>query len=198
MSESWDQYAEGWDSNDDVRLYSEKAYKNLIGTVEIKGLNILDFGCGTGLLTEKMAPIANQILAVDSSEKMISVLNGKRLQNVTTLAVNLSEETIKAHEPLQKKFDLIVASSVFAFLPDFETILGLLKKMLAANGIFVQWDWLETEKEPGFGFTKNKMESAFINSGFQILSITEPFSLTSEHGEMKVLMGVAENATPLV
>jgi predicted TPR repeat methyltransferase len=194
MSEDWDQYAEEWDSKEDVNLYSEKAYNILLETVEIENLNILDFGCGTGLLTEKMAPIANRILAVDSSERMISVLNDKELNNVITLALKLSEETIKVNKLLQSKFDLIVASSVCAFLPDFEKVLRLLKTLLAPNGIFIQWDWKETEKDPGFGFTKNRIKSAFIESGFQILSITEPFSLTSKDGEMKVIMGVAKNA----
>jgi len=194
MSENWDQYAEEWDTNEDVKVYSEKAYKTLLETFEIEGLNILDFGCGTGLLTEKMAPFANRILAVDSSEKMISVVKDKRLKNVITLAFNLSEETMKANEFLQVKFDLIVASSVCAFLPNFEKTLRLLKTLLIPNGHFVQWDWLETIKDPGFGFTKNRIESAFINSGFQVLSISEPFSLTSKDGEMKVIMGVAKNA----
>ena len=194
MSENWDQYAEEWDTNEDVKVYSEKAYKTLLETFEIEGLNILDFGCGTGLLTEKMAPFANRILAVDSSEKMISVLKDKRLKNVITLAVNLSEETMRANEFLQVKFDLIVASSVCAFLPDFEKTLRLLKTLLTPNGHFVQWDWLETIKDPGFGFTNNRIESAFINSGFQVMSISEPFSLTSKDGEMKVIMGVAKKA----
>ena len=194
MSENWDQYAEEWDTNEDVKIYSEKAYKTLLETFEIEGLNILDFGCGTGLLTEKMAPFAHRILAVDSSEKMISVLKDKRLKNVITLAVNLSEETMRANKFLQVKFDLIVASSVCAFLPDFEKTLRLLKTLLIPNGHFVQWDWLETIKDPGFGFTNNRIESAFINSGFQVLSISKPFSLTSKDGEMKVIMGVAKKA----
>ena len=194
MSENWDQYAEEWDTNEDVKVYSEKAYKTLLEAFEIEGLNILDFGCGTGLLTEKMAPFANHILAVDSSEKMISVLKDKRLKNVITLAVNLSEETMRANEFLQVKFDLIVASSVCAFLPDFEKTLRLLKTLLTPNGHFVQWDWFETIKDPGFGFTNNRIESAFINSGFQVLSISKPFSLTSKDGEMKVIMGVAKKA----
>ena len=194
MSENWDQYAEEWDTNEDVKIYSEKAYKTLLETFEIEGLNILDFGCGTGLLTEKMAPFAHRILAVDSSEKMISVLKDKRLKNVITLAVNLSEETMRANKFLQVKFDLIVASSVCAFLLDFEKTLRLLKTLLTPNGHFVQWDWLETMKDPGFGLTNNRIESAFINSGFQVLSISKPFSLTSKDGEMKVIMGVAKKA----
>ncbi len=42
MSESWDQYAEGWDSNADVILYSKKAYDALCEILSLEGLTILD------------------------------------------------------------------------------------------------------------------------------------------------------------
>ena len=34
MSEDWDQYAEGWDTNEDVIVYSKKAFESLTGIVE--------------------------------------------------------------------------------------------------------------------------------------------------------------------
>ena len=42
MSESWDQYAEGWDTNEDVILYSEKAYHALSEIVILEDLNRLN------------------------------------------------------------------------------------------------------------------------------------------------------------
>lgn len=41
--------------------------------INLEGKAFLDFGCGTSLLTERMAPQASRILALDSSERMISV-----------------------------------------------------------------------------------------------------------------------------
>ena len=194
MSESWDQYAEGWDSDEDVILYSEKAYSALAEIVSPEGLNILDFGCGTGLLTARMAPIANRILALDSSAKMISVLKNKKLRNVDALSVELSEETVKANDLLHSKFDLIVASSVCTFLPDYESTLQLLKTLLNPNGLFIQWDWLKTDGDSDFGFTEEIIESAFLNADLKVLSITKAFSLERNEGAMQVLMGVAQNA----
>jgi len=190
MSENWDQYAEGWDTDEDVVEYSRRAFMSLTEVIDPKGLNVLDFGCGTGLLTERLSAVANQIVALDSSEKMISVLKSKHMDNVVALAAELSEDTIKENDLLNFKFNLILASSVCAFLPDYENTLSLLKTLMVPDGHFVQWDWLETEKDPGFGFTKNRIESAFINIGLSA-SITEPFSLESKDGEMKVIMGVA-------
>ena len=193
MSESWDQYAEGWDTNADVIVYSEKAYKTLVEIVSLAGLNILDFGCGTGLLTARMAPTANRIVALDSSPKMISVLQNKQLPNVDTLSVELSAETIKTNDLLHSKFDLIVASSVCAFLPDYGSTLQLLKTLLKPNGLFIQWDWLKTDDDSDFGFTEEIIESALTRADLKALSITIAFSLKSNKGAMQVLMGVAQN-----
>jgi len=194
MNENWDDYAEGWDSNEDVISYSDKAFRALCEVVNPEGLLILDFGCGTGLLTERMATTADRIVAVDPSEKMISVLQNKQLSNVETLIAVLSEETIKTYELFRSKYDLIVASSVCSFLPDYEGTLGLLKTLLKLNGIFIQWDWLKSDEDIDSGFNKERIESAYQHTGLKKLSISEAFSIESEDGPMSVIMGVARNA----
>ncbi len=191
MNESWDDYAEGWDSNEDVISYSDKAFRTLFEVVNPEGLLILDFGCGTGLLTERMAITADRIVAVDPSEKMISVLQNKQLSNVETLIAVLSEETIKTYDLFRSKYDVIVASSVCSFLPDYEGTLRLLKTLLKPNGIFIQWDWLKSDEDNDSDFNKERIESAYQRVGLEILSISEAFSIESEEGPMKVIMGAA-------
>jgi len=56
VNDRWDQYAEGWDSNADIILYSNNAYDTLRKVINLEGKVILDFGCGTGLLIERVAP----------------------------------------------------------------------------------------------------------------------------------------------
>lgn len=194
MNDCWDEYALNWDKNEDVLLYSQKAYQSLVEILDINNLKILDFGCGTGLLSEKMSPLAKEIVAIDTSEKMISVLENKNLNNIKSLNINLSEETIKTNEDLHATFDLIVASSVCAFLPNYQHTLTLLKKIMVKNGIFIQWDWFKDYNESGFGLNKNQIKSAFTQSGFQTISISDSFTMSTKSNVMKVIMGVAKNA----
>ncbi len=194
MNDSWDEYAKDWDNNKDVILYSEEAFKSLSRVVELDGLNILDFGCGTGLLSEKLSPFAKQIVALDASQKMIQVLDSKRLPNVTTITEILSEDSVSKNKCLQEKFDVIVASSVCGFLPDYESTLSFLRSILVTDGLFVQWDWLALEENTGFGLSKERVEAAFKGAGFSAISITQPFSMTNAEGGMPVLMVVAKNA----
>jgi len=194
MTDSWDDYADEWDSNEDAILYSKKAFKTLVDQVSLVGLNVLDFGCGTGLLTEQISPLANKIVALDTSKEMVSVLNNKNLPNVTTLSEPLSEDTINKKTSLQKKFNLIVASSVLGFIPEYKSTLIILKSLLASDGILVQWDWLSPSNESDFGLSEEKVESAYKEAGFKLISIKKPFSLTSSKDTMTVLMAVAKNA----
>ncbi len=194
MSDSWDEYAEDWDSNPDVIKYSQLAFDSLSLHYDPTGLKVLDFGCGTGLLTEKIASVAASILAVDTSSEMINVLMNKNLINVDTLVCELSDESINANPILKSGYGLIVASSVCAFLPDFEKTLSNLKSILNPGGIFIQWDWKRTENEPDFGFNEELIMDAYSNVGLSLVKVTTEFSLTSEKGSMDVIMRIGKNA----
>lgn len=193
MSDSWDDYADGWDSNEAVVLYSNKAYESLLNIVNLDGLRVLDFGCGTGLLTEKIACKASSVVAIDPSEKMIEVLNAKQLDNVVTIPKELSKNTIASNAQLQGGFDLIVASSALAFVPDYQETLNLLKTLLKKDGVLIQWDWLKESEGPGNGFSRELVESALAKAGFSEFSTSVPFSMEAGNDSMSVVMGVAKN-----
>ena len=190
MAKDWNQYAEEWDTNPDAVSYCEHAYGSLLAAVNLTGLDVLDFGCGTGLLTEKIAKKAKLVVGLDSSEKMITVLENKRMPNVELVAAELTEEAMRTNPHLQKGFGLITASSVCAFLPDFEGTLCQFRRLLQPNGLLIQWDWLALEGDQGSGFAKEQVISAYQQAGFVVSSISVPFSIDS----MAVLMGVATNA----
>lgn len=193
MSDSWDDYADGWDSNSGVIEYSKKAFDSLCEFKSPEGLNVLDFGCGTGQLTEKIACIASSVVAVDSSPKMIEVLKNKNIHNVNPLSCEISRTSINENPIFKPGFDLIVASSVCAFVPDYEKTLSDLKLLLKEGGIFIQWDWKRSNVDDDFGFTNEIITDAYSNVGLSLVRVSEEFSLTSEKGTMQVLMGIASN-----
>ncbi|OHU88499.1 MULTISPECIES: class I SAM-dependent DNA methyltransferase [Pseudoalteromonas] len=194
MSDSWDDYAEDWDSNAGAIEYSQKAFDSLCEFINLEGLRVLDFGCGTGLLTEKVARVASSVVAVDPSPKMIDVLEHKNIHNVNSLACEISVDLITSQPIFEPRFDLIVASSVCAFLPDYEQTLSTLKLLLKDGGTFIQWDWKRSNEEDDFGFTKEIITNAYAHVGLSLVRVSDAFSLTSEKGEAHVLMGVANNA----
>lgn len=194
MSDSWDDYAEEWDTNSDAIAYSERVFESLLNEVDIEGLNIFDFGCGTGLLTERMSPLANRIVALDLSGKMIDVLESKNLPNVVSISEPLTSQVIGNNSAFIDKFNVIVASSVFSFLSEYVSTLKLLKSLLVPDGLLLQWDWLSPGEDSEFGLSETDVNESLTEAGFYQVSITNPFSLASSKGTMPVVMGVAKNA----
>jgi len=190
LSNEWDEYAENWDLDPIVEKYAKNAFSVLVDNINIDGLTVLDFGSGTGALTQLISPAVKSIVAIDPSTEMIKYLHKKALSNVIAIADYLSEELVKDCPELAAKFDLIVASSVCSFLPDYEETLGLLKSLLKEGGVFVQWDWLSNDDSSDMGLSEKRVKQAFIVNDFVNISITSPFIMSSSKGKMPVLMAI--------
>ena len=188
MSENWDDYADHWDRDEDVRSYADQAFASLIERAHVhddcwKSKRALDFGCGTGLLTEKLSPHVREIVAVDLSEKMIAVLNKKSLSNVTAINANIGDRDIRRGPAWRSGFHLITASSVCSFLPDYEQTLSELSPLLTAGGLFAQWDWLSE-------MPIERIRTAFEASGLESVVIETAFEMAMNGDTMPVVFGL--------
>lgn len=193
MSNEWDEYAPGWDQDASVQEYANKAFAELTKVITIEGLSVLDFCCGTGNLAQLLSPKVKNIVALDGSPEMIKRVANKNLDNVSSVAGFLTQELINSHPQFSNKFDLIVASSVCGFLPDYQSTLGLLKTVLKRGGVFVQWDWLAKDEFSETGLSENRVSEALKSNGFIDIELKKPFVMTSSKGTMTVLMAVAKN-----
>ena len=189
MTDSWDEYADEWDNNPDVIAYSEKAFQSLLATTDPNGARILDFGCGTGLLAARLSELAGQVVALDPSEKMIAVLQRKGLDKVIAIQGLLEDSLIATYPGLREGFDLIVASSALAFVPDFENTLARLATLLKPGGKLIQWDWLKDSEDSGPGFTEQVLSEAYRAVGLDC-TLSHPFSMGTGEDSMAVVMAV--------
>jgi 2-polyprenyl-3-methyl-5-hydroxy-6-metoxy-1,4-benzoquinol methylase len=194
LANEWDEYAENWDIDDSVHEYAKKAFDELSNIISIDGLSVFDFGCGTGALTQLLSPAAKDIVALDGSSEMIKLLTKKNLSNVSTISGFLTKDLIDSHTHLSNKFDLIVASSVCGFLPDYEMTIGLLNSLLVSGGVFVQWDWLSIDDSSKAGFSEGRVLRALEENNFFDVQVKKPFELNSLKGTMTVLMAVGKSA----
>ncbi|WP_207062514.1 class I SAM-dependent methyltransferase [Motiliproteus sp. SC1-56] len=194
MSNEWDKFAEGWDVDASVQEYANQAFRELSDVLNIDGLSVFDFGCGTGSLTQLLSPRAKGIVALDGSSEMIRILAKKKLSNVSTISGFLTQDLIDSHPHLTNKFDLIVASSVCGFLPDYEMTLGLLRSLLKSGGLFIQWDWLSNDEPSITGLSESRVLHALRANRFVDIQIKRPFEMNSSNGTMTVLMAVGKKS----
>ena len=195
MTTSWDDHATDWEQQEAVRFYADQAFASLLRHVVAsddvcRRKNVLDFGCGTGLLTEKLAPMVAHVVAVDTSSSMIDVLRDKAIGNVSAVCVDVDDPAVRSSVPWFEDLDLIVASSVCGFLPDYERTLAILAGALGDSGLFVQWDWLAAADDDD-GMTVERVSKAFDDVGLTCVYLDEAFAITLDGRSMPVLMGVA-------
>ncbi|MCX4117901.1 class I SAM-dependent methyltransferase [Vibrio parahaemolyticus] len=187
MAQDWDGLAKNWESNPATEQFAQSVFAQLQQLTQLDGIKVLDFGCGTGQLSQLLSPIVKDIVALDASEAMIEELDQKELLNVEPVVDALSRGLVAQHPAFRGQFDLVVASSVLAFVDDVESSLDIAHSLLNEGGYFVHFDWVaESEQD---GFTLSRSENALSNAGFVDVEAKKVFDITSDGQTMSVLMG---------
>lgn len=191
-ADAWAEEAATWNEDPAVVAYADAAWASLLASLPVgSDTRVLDFGCGTGLLTERLAPRVREVVAVDASPAMVEVLAAKALPNVRFGVAKWTQETISDDELAAGPFDLIVCSSVCAFLDDYPGAVAMLADRLAPNGYFVQWDWeLDPTAAEPFGLTSADITQALVNAGLEVASVGIGFDVPIEDQHMRPVMGV--------
>ncbi|WP_295891701.1 methyltransferase domain-containing protein [uncultured Vibrio sp.] len=193
MANEWDEYAKTWESEQATSEFASHVFEQLTQQTNLQGKHVLDFGCGTGLLSQKISTVAKDIVALDSSEAMIEQLDMKELPNVEPVVDELTRGLVAQHPAFRNQFDVVVASSVCGFLPSFSETADVIYSILDSDGVFIHWDWLE-ESNGDFGLNATKVQHVLTSVGFESVSVSTAFEIETNNGKRSVLMGVARKA----
>lgn len=132
----WDRTADDWEiqvgdeGDSNRRLNSDPVLWRFAG--EVRGLTVLDAGCGTGYLSRKLHEMGASVTGVDLSEKMIEIARGKS-PDVEFIVDSCSE--LKALE--DGRFDLVIANYVLMDAPDLDGSMRAFSRVLKTGGIAV-------------------------------------------------------------
>ena len=98
----------------------------------LSGINILDIGCGGGLLSEPMCRLGANVTGIDASTKnvKISKLHAKK-ENLKINYICSSPEKLK----ISKKFDVILNMEIVEHVEDISFFLKSCSKLLNKNGL---------------------------------------------------------------
>ena len=98
----------------------------------LSGINILDIGCGGGLLSEPMSRMGANVTGIDASDKNIKIAKLHAKKN--KLKINYlcsSPEKFK----ITKKFDVILNMEIVEHVEDIDFFLKSCSKLLKKNGL---------------------------------------------------------------
>lgn len=189
----FDSAAEHWDEDPGrVRLAGGIADAIREDVELTQDMDVLDFGCGTGLVTLRLQPFVRSITAVDGSQGMLAALGRKireyGLSNVRTRLVNT-----EAGEALgdDGRYHLIVSSMTFHHIGDIKSVLDQFSRAaLPAAYVCVADLDLEDGLFHGdntgvahFGFERAGLERMLRDAGFGQIRHRTAVTVTRPAGE---------------
>lgn len=140
----FEQVASRWDSNPTRLKIAQDVGNAILRAVELSPqMDVLDYGCGTGLIAMQLQPLVRSVCGADSSPAMIAVLQDKiatlKPGNVSAQLVDFEHGAHASGE-----YDLIVSSMVTHHIPDTAALLREWKRLLRPHGQIAFAD-LDTE-----------------------------------------------------
>ncbi len=115
-----------------------------------ENLNLLDVGCGGGIICEPLSRLGFKVTGIDGNKKAIEVaVNHSKKNNLTINYINSSIEKQKFKE----KFNIITCMEVIEHVESLEKFIISLKKNLKPGGIII-------------GSTINKSLSSYVFAKF--------------------------------
>lgn len=181
---------DGYSENFEEHLVEELKYdapKKLINIIREQNKDsfgaVLDLGCGTGLLGEKIKPFCNRLVGVDLSDKMLSKAKKKGIYD------ELAHQDIKEFISSQQlQYNYYIFTDVFIYIGDLRDIFSIIKKRSEVGGslVFTTEDTEKNdyflEKSGRFSHSKKYIECLSQEFGYQIIH-SEIQNLRLENGK---------------
>jgi 2-polyprenyl-6-hydroxyphenyl methylase/3-demethylubiquinone-9 3-methyltransferase len=96
-------------------------------------LEILDLGCGGGLISEPFANMGGKITAIDASPVNIEI--AKTHAQITKLAIDYQVNTAEQLSLQEKKFDIVLALEIIEHVSDVELFIKSCSNLVKDNGL---------------------------------------------------------------
>jgi len=167
---NFDKEAASWDENPiRIKLAGDVANAISENIMLTSDMDLLDFGCGTGLLTLNLQPKVRSITGVDSSPGMLDVFKAKitkqNLSNVKALHTDLDNG-----DALSGTYDVVVSSMTLHHVKEIKPLLKQFYKVISPSGYLCIADL-----DPDDGQFHGSNVTGVFHSGFDLAELRQEF-----------------------
>ena len=137
--------ADKWDARYESRTYRQR--RELVRRVITKELHrlggkpeaieVLDFGCGGGVLLKDLLELGVGVTGVDTSRAMIQKARAQLLADEKRVKLEWLPSSSGEGDYEARSYDIVVCTSVLEFVPELERILARLCSTVRAGGMLL-------------------------------------------------------------
>jgi 2-polyprenyl-3-methyl-5-hydroxy-6-metoxy-1,4-benzoquinol methylase len=168
---TWDEKPRRVKLADDV---ADSIAKNILLT---SNMDVLDFGCGTGLLTLNLQPLVRSVTGVDNSQGMLDMLKVKA-ESLGATNVSAIYKDLDKGDVLDGAFHLVTSCMVFHHVKEIEALVSKFHEIILPSGYIAIADLdLDEgrfhEDSTGVfhnGFDRDWLRQVFMDAGFDNVS----------------------------
>ncbi len=195
MANHFDEAAQHWDDERRVAMARDNAAAIRQAMELSPTMDVLDYGCGTGLLSFALAPAVGTVAAADSSGGMLAVVREKiaaeQGDNVEALKLDLERDA-----PPARRFDLIVSAMAMHHVRDTAGVLKKIKSLLKPGGRICMID-LDAEdggfhgpeiEVPHHGFARETLRRQAVAAGLGEVRFATVRTIRKNGGEFPVFL----------
>ncbi len=183
----WDSYQSRTDNLDNISA-------SIVNSISFdKTMHIMDFGSGTGMLLERIAPHVGKITAVDISPSMNAKLQEKR--DKISCEMDIAEIDL-VNADMDTQFDGIISSMTMHHIENIGAMFRKFRSMLKDGGFIAIAD-LDLEDgsfhtdDTGvkhFGFDRGELSKAASDAGFKEVQVSSASVVHRPNGDFPVFL----------
>ncbi|MFC1913483.1 class I SAM-dependent methyltransferase [Chloroflexota bacterium] len=145
----WDKQAEDYaKEQQSIQLTDNKDFVNTLKYLNINDM-VLDYACGTGIVSNAVANKVREIHAIDISSRMIEVAKRKASErNIEN--INYAQATIFDERYRKESFNVILAFRILHMLEDTQAVMHRINELLKPGGVFISVTTCMGEKKWAF------------------------------------------------
>lgn len=179
-TERFDAKAATWDADPAKIAQAEQIAAAITTAVPLdRSMRLLEYGAGTGLVTQALAPSVGTLTLADNSAGMRTVIQTK-IEAGALPSAQVWDLDLQTQQAPAETFDLIVTSLVLHHVRDLEAVLAGFAELLASGGYLCIAD-LDAEDgsfhdhdfDGHHGFDRDELSASMTAAGFAAVRIQD-------------------------
>lgn len=197
-TEHFDSMASEWDNDPAKVVRSQRLAELIVAAVSVPpGARLLEYGAGTGLVTQALSGHVGPVVLADSSPGMRAVMQQKIEAGALTDAT-IWDLDLERDDAPEERFDLVVSSLVLHHVKDLPRVLTGFATLLRPGGHLAIAD---LDREDGtfhthdfdghHGFDRETLAASLREAGLTDVTVSDCSSIEREGATYPVFLAVA-------